>query len=110
MQDIEAIANRIVLIVKGCILFNGSIDEFKELALKNKTIKIKYCDGILPNRDDVLIDKISNCEYKVTLNSKDTDISEVIKYITDHLNILDISISEVTLEEVVLQIYKGFGL
>ena len=44
------------------------------------------------------------------LNSKDTDISEDIRYITDHLNILDISISEVNLEDVVLQIYKGFGL
>ena len=110
MQDIEAIASRIVLIVKGCVLFDGSIEKFKELALKNKTIKIKYCAGTLPDRDDILIDKVSNCEYKVRLNSKDTDISEVIRYITDHLNILDISISEVNLEDVVLQIYKGFGL
>lgn len=110
MQDIEAIANRIVLIVKGRVLFDGSIEKFKELALKNKTIKIKCSGGILPDRDDLIIDRVSNCEYKVRLSSKDTDISEVIGYITDHLNILDISISEVNLEEVVLQIYKGFGL
>ncbi len=110
MQDIEALANRIVLIAKGSILFDGSIEQFKELALNNKVIKIKHTGGILPERDNLTIDMISDFEYRVKLNSKNTDISEVIRYITDHLNISDMSISEVNLEDVVVQIYKGYGL
>ena len=105
MQDIEAVANRIILIGKGKILFNGPINKFKKLVSNDKIIKLKYNGKTLPKHKDLKIVNISEKETHVIFNSDQIQISEVIDYINQYTKIKDISINEFSIEDIVVQLY-----
>lgn len=105
MQDIEAVANRIILIGKGKILFNGPINKFKKLVSNDKIIKLKHNGKTLPKHKDLKIVNISEKETHVIFNSDQIQISEVIDYINQYTKIKDISINEFSIEDIVVQLY-----
>ena len=110
MQDIEALATRIILIGKGKILFDDSINKFKGLALNDKLIKIKHEAKMLPDKENLKIVRISENETWVTFNSENIHVSAVIDYINKYLSIKDISINESNIEDVVVQLYEDFEI
>ena len=110
MQDIEALTERILLIGKGRILLDGSLEELKQRSSRRKKMIIEY-NGNRP----VLSDNIAIIAQKEGRIVVETDpavlsVSDAIASISAQVDVLDISVSGISSEEIVAELYKEFQI
>ncbi len=110
MDDIEEVCNRVVIIDKGTIIYDGSLKKLKSKYVKHTNIKIDYSKvknkkkfESLLKKADIIVDGKSYKELKL---SKDLDINKILKDIMSSVDVVDLSIQEPRLESVIKEIYK----
>mgnify|MGYP001579391277 CR=1 FL=1 len=107
MEDIEKICKRIIIINKGCIVFDGSIEKVKRL-MKNKIVSLYFNDKIA----DIIIPKgvkvIEKSVFKVALevDTSKVSITKLLNFFFTKYEIADIVIKEIPIEEIIEDIYK----
>ncbi len=109
MDDIEELCKRIILIDKGTLAYEGSLKEFKEKYSDWKTVEVYYkqitdhhkFNELIANLD--IEDKIKNyITIRIPANEK---LGTYLKKIVDSLDVIDLSISEPKMENIVANIY-----
>ncbi|ODU54360.1 MAG: ABC transporter [Clostridium sp. SCN 57-10] len=110
MQDIEALTERILLIGKGRILLDGSLQELKRTSSDRKTIIFEHkgetpalCAGMeaIERREGRTV---------VTLSPSVCSVSDALAYISSQVEILDLSVSGVSAEEMVAGLYREYQI
>lgn len=110
MQDIEALTHRVMLIGKGQILLDGSLEELKKRVSDKKEIIIKHsgktptlCEGMnyLEQKDDKL---------RISLDPKMISVSEGIAYLSRETEIIDLEVSDISVDEMVIRLYKEYQI
>lgn len=110
MQDIEALTRRILLIGKGSILLDGSLEQLKKRFSQRKTLVIEY-GGDMPE----ICGGMTLCEAKegrlvVALDPSVLPVSDAIAHFSAQTELLDISVSGITAEEMVAALYKEYRI
>ena len=110
MQDIEALTERILLIGKGRILLDGSLAELKKHSSERKTLVVEH-SGDAP----AMSDGMSLCEMKegrlvIALDPAALSVSEAIARLAAQTEINDISVSDISAEEMVAALYKEYQI
>ncbi len=105
--DIEKLCKRVIIINDGTIVLDDTMENLKYHYLNKKIVEAKMKEKI--NLDDeegikVLKDKGYNLKVEVDLTKK--SISDAIKLL-DPDKVVDINISNVPLENIISDIYKG---
>lgn len=112
MNDIEALANRVILIGKGRLLYDGSFKEIKDRFKNNITIDVELFE---PNKD-FQIDKyevISNNDGLIKLKPKGDTKFNIVKFtkeVYDKYNVKDINVNSLNLEEIIYHLYKEYNV
>ena len=110
MQDIEALTERILLIGKGRILLDGSLQELKKHSSKKKKMIIDYngevssfCAGMnaAEQREGRLI---------IELDPLVCSVSNAIAHLSAQVEVTDISVSGISAEEMVAGLYKEYRI
>lgn len=105
--DIEKLCKRVVIINKGNIVLDDSMTNLKYKYLNKKIIEIKLKEKInFEDVEGINVIKEKNTGIKLEIDTKKKDISDVLKIINPD-NIIDINISNIPLEEIISEIYKG---
>lgn len=109
-QDIEALTKRIILIGKGRVLLDGNLEDLKHKFNKIRTITIDYAGSI-----DELIDGLSIIEKysEHAVLSIDTNImpvSSAIAYLAQKIEINDFSVDSITMDDLVVELYKEYKI
>lgn len=111
MSDIEALTNKIILIGKGKILFNGSFSEIKRKYGAEKTIKVEfekeYKDAKLDGYELISHDK-NIATYKTA--DPNFHINDFIKTASQKFLVKDLSITSLNVEQILAKLYKEFDL
>lgn len=110
MQDIEALTNRILLIGKGKILLNGSLDELKKHASERKTLVIKYRGKAPKICTGMTITEVREEQLVISLDPSILQVSNAIAYFAAQTELLDVSVSDITTEEMVASLYKEYSI
>ncbi len=110
MQDIEALTERILLIGKGRILLDGSLAELKKRSSERKTLVVEY-SGAAPE----LCEGMTLCEARegrlvIALVPSVLPVSDAIARLAAHTELLDVSVSGITAEEMVAALYKEYRI
>ena len=92
MQDIEKVCDRLIIIDSGKKIYDGSIQEIKEIYANCKTIEVLYEDG--------------RKEMK-TFDVNDTPMSVIMERLFSNTNVKDISIIEPEIDGIIRDIYEG---
>ena len=108
MQDIEARTERILLIGKGRILLDGTLEELRARASAQKTLVVVY-EGAPPE----LLPGMELCESRegrmvLTLDPAVCPVSEAIARIAAQTEVVDVSVSGITAEEMVAALYREY--
>ncbi len=110
MQDIEALAKRVVLIGKGKILLDSSLEKLKSEVSNEKIVNITYSKGEFSGMEGVkLLEKRDN-KLKFDVNQNVIKVSKFIEKLSKDLEIEDISLSEISAEELVVKLYKDYDI
>ncbi|BAK21759.1 ABC transporter [Melissococcus plutonius] len=108
LSDIEKVAKRIIIINKGELYYDGSIENLLSTSGKTHEILIEIkSDSNLILESNYNIEMIDETNYKVTLQSKE-DFVNVIKQIVKKNEIVNLKINEATLENVLIELYNTF--
>lgn len=107
MQDIEALTDRIVLIGKGKILYDGSLEEIKA-KYKEKmkiNIKFKYTDKKIKLKNANIVDQTEE-SASLILKHKDESMADILNELTSQVDVIDINIEEMGTDDIIAKLYK----
>lgn len=108
MSDIEALAERIIMIGKGCILYDGSLKELKKKYGNLKLIKV-YTKNILKlKQDGIVSNKKEKYGYDFVIDANIISISNFLKIISENANVDDIEIEEDDIDNVIIKMYEEY--
>jgi ABC-2 type transport system ATP-binding protein len=107
MSDIEALAQRIILIGKGNKLYDGNLDELKGKYLTHKRITVDFSSPVAPPDLPGVETVHKKGERSVLLvDLSVTNIPAVMQALTSRNDILDIAVENQPIEEVIVNLYK----
>lgn len=110
MQDIEALTERILLIGKGRILLDGSLDELKQRNSKTKKITVSYSKGRFSPSSGITLLSDENGRAEFSVDSDVIGVSGAIEALIRNAEITDISVTGTTADELVVSLYKEFAI
>lgn len=110
MSDIEALAKRIILIGKGKILYDGTLQNLQKNYDYLRKIKVKTKDKI-EIKKDYIINQINNkSEIEFTIDIRKIEISEFIKVISSKISIIDINIDSGNIDDLIIRLYEEYKI
>ena len=107
MQDIEALTDRIILIGKGKILYDGSLDEIKK-KYKDKMkvdVKFEYTTDKIKLKDAKVLEQTEE-SASLILKHKEGNMADILDELTKQVKVTDLSIEEMSTDDVIAKLYK----
>ena len=112
MNDIDALTNKIILIGRGQILYNGSFSEIKEKYGHIKEIEVEFAknyneiklDGyeVVSHNQNMAV--LKNCE------EKPFHVKEFFAEITKEYEVIDFQVNSIGVDEILAKLYKELKL
>ena len=112
MNDIEALTNRIILIGKGKLLYDGSFKEIKKKFKNYLTIDVELFEAE-ENFSMQGYEVLSNESGVVKLKPKENkefNIVDFTKTVYNKYKVKDINVNTLNLEEIIYHLYKEFDV
>lgn len=104
--DIEELCKRVIVINHGQIVTDESVKQLKYSYLSNKIIALKYADQVTIEDPDMRVLKSKGYGVKVEVDTSQTDIDNVIARLMKKGRVLDITIEDPPMEEIIASIYQ----
>ena len=121
LGDVEALCQRIIIIDKGRILFDGEAKQVHTLFGAYRTLKLQiddFSDGTLQTLQGKLAEQfgadngiaVATTEESwtdVTIDQARTPLSDVLNFVMTKFSVFDVRIVEISMENVVRKVYDG---
>jgi ABC-2 type transport system ATP-binding protein len=108
--DIEALCRRVIVINHGQIVYQDKVSSLKRRYLTSKLVEVRYAEQV---PEDFKIDgtemiKVAKERYgiKLRFDTRQTAVGKVIAQLADAGSLVDVTISDPSLEEVIRAIYQ----
>lgn len=114
LDDIEQLCNKIIIIDKGKIIYNGTLNEIKDkYAIYRKVIfQIREQKNLNFNKifkidfkDLIYVETTNNLEIK--FNRATIQVQELVNFVMQNYNVKDITIQEPQMEDIIKEIYSN---
>lgn len=107
VEEIEKICERVILIDKGSMVYNGSFDRIKYSHASINSLSAELTDKI-PDMQDLPVTKYTIENKKITLwyDSKVISTKDLTAYILSQCKVKDLLIRKTTVEEIIRNIYE----
>ena len=111
MSDIESLTNRLIVIGKGQILYDGSLQDIKKKFTNSKKLEI-LCTELknIPKIDGVELLEKNNNRILLKVNMKKNTISKVINNYSKICEIKDVNVLENDLDSIIVKLYKDYDI
>lgn len=111
MNDIEALARRLILIGKGSLLYDGSLNELRGRFGTNKTITIDYTSQEAPpSIPGVMLVNWTPERAVMQVNTDLIKVSDVLSRLSEQIELSDISIDAQPIEDIILKLYQEYKI
>lgn len=110
MQDIEALAERILLIGRGRILLDGTLDELKRRRPAQRRLTVAYGGGALPVVEGLTPLRDTDGHAELLLDTGLLSVSEAVARISAQTEVKDLSVSGESVEELVVSLYREYRI
>jgi len=108
MQDIEALTERILLIGRGRILLDGSLDELRRRSSERKTLVVEYRGSAPELCDGMVLSEAKEGRIVIALDPSVLPVSDAISWLSAQTDLTDVSVSGISAEEMVAALYKEY--
>lgn len=112
LKDIEDVCDRIILLDKGKIIYDGEKQKFKDIYGKSVIVEFIIKDKKGNLQEELKIDEIEILEerenyFKIKFSHDETTIMKIMDELSKKCTIEDIHMKEAELEDILKEIYKG---
>ena len=105
MADIEFLANRIIMIGKGKVLYDGTINKIKKIYDKEKIIKVVSNDDLDIDIKGISDIKHKDSKYVFKIDTEELPLSKFIKEVSK-FDIIDLDVENQNIDDVILKLYE----
>jgi len=108
VADIEHVADRVVVINHGTIIYDDQVGRMRRSLLQTKLLEVRFEEppGAL-DIDGVQVTRESDTVYGLVVDTRRLSVREVLDELLDSYAIADISVVDPPLEQVISEIYEG---
>jgi ABC-2 type transport system ATP-binding protein len=111
MNDIEALAERVILIGKGSLLYDGNLNELRKQFGTHKTITADY----EKNSKQIHIPGTSILSWSperviLSVDTEEIKTSDVITQLSNQVELQDVTIEAQPIEDIIVQLYKEYQI
>lgn len=110
MLDIEALTEHILLIGHGRILLDGNLNTLKEHFAKDKKITVKYTGSTPVISTGMRLLESKENQMTISLDPHILPVSSAIALLASQTELLDVSVADISTEEVVAALYKEYHI
>ena len=111
MNDIEALAKRVILIGKGSVLYDGSLQKLKKKYDTYKYITVETKEKINSMKKKGVMKQQRDINgYKFIIDTNILDISSFLKYLSEKIKIDDIEIDNENIDNIIIKLYEEFRI
>jgi len=106
--DLEALCKRVIIINHGQIVYEDKVSNLKRKFLTSKLVEVRYADEVSKSFtiEGVDILKIGHYGVKLRFETHITSVEKVLSHLTNAGSVVDITISDPPLEDVIANIYQ----
>ena len=106
--DLEALCKRVIVVNHGQIVYEDKVSNLKRTFLTSKLVEVRYADEVSKDFfiEGVEILKVGHYGVKLRFDVHKTPVEQVLARVTDAGSVVDITISDPPLEEVIARIYQ----
>jgi ABC-2 type transport system ATP-binding protein len=108
MKDVEALCERAVVISKGKLLHDGSLDEILDRFSQHKVIELQFA-GATPDGLESFGRVIEAKPPSVKIEVNRNDVTQTLTQMLSQFDVDDVSVSERPLEEVIAELFSTDG-
>lgn len=109
-QDIQALTNRIILIGKGQVLLDGNIDDLKQKFNQSRTITVDYTGNISELCHGLSFVKKYSGRAVIAIDTDVISVASAVAYLAASVELNDFSVDSVTVDDVVVGLYKEYKI
>ena len=106
--DLEALCRRVIIINHGQIVYEDKVSNLKRKFLTSKLVEVRYGEEVPKtfkvNGTELL--KTGKHGVKLRFDTRTTPVEQVLAHLTEAGSVMDITISDPPLEEVIAKIYQ----
>ena len=107
--DIEALTKRVILIGKGKLLLDGSLNSLTKKYTK-KILNVKYKGRLLDLIPGMRILDKEKDQVKIEVDENKIKLADAIVYISNNIEVLDLEIKNTPIDDVVANLYKEYKI
>lgn len=107
MKDIEELCNRVIVLDKGSIIFEGELDQLKRFAENIKIVEVISKDLFEINLNGVKLIKDEGKKKVFEVNLDFISVPEFMAQLSNKTAITDLEVRGIGIEEIVKEIYKS---
>jgi ABC-2 type transport system ATP-binding protein len=106
--DLEALCKRVIIINHGQIVYEDKLSNLKRKFLTSKLVEVRYADQVLKSFsvEGAEVMKVGTYGVKLRFDTHATPVEKVLLQLTNAGSVVDITISDPPLEEVIAEIYQ----
>lgn len=110
MADIEALAKRIILIGKGRVLYDGTLNNLKKNYDYLRKVKVITKDKFNINKNYIVSKKNMKDGMEFTIDIRKVEISEFIKLLSSKVSIIDLDIDTGNIDDLIVRLYEEYKI
>jgi len=106
--DIEALCRRVIIINHGQIVYQDKVSALKRRYLTSKLVEVRYAHQVPQDFqiEGTQVLKVGRYGVKLRFDTRQTPVEAVIARLAEAGNLVDVTISDPSLEEVIRTIYQ----
>ena len=106
--DLEALCKRVIIVNHGQIVYEDKVSNLKRKHHTTKLVEVRYAQEVPTNFhvDGVEILKVGRYGVKLRFDTNQTPVDSVMSHLSSAGELVDITISDPPLEEVIAKVYK----
>lgn len=107
MEDVEELCERIIIIDRGNVIYDGRLDEIVSRYAKQKTLVVTFDKAVLPGALRDIGEVLSYDTLKVTLCVPRAETSARAALLLSRFAVADLTIEEPAVDDIIRDIFTG---
>ena len=122
MQDVEALAKRIILIGKGRILLDGSLSDLRHRFEGKRRLTAEFSGEldfgenqgnklfVVPDGASLIDIQVSSGSSRAVFELDSCPVSRLVAALSEKVELTDMSVDGTSIDEIVLNMYREYGI
>lgn len=108
MQDIEQTCKRIIIIDKGSLMYDGSLQEIRSRYGTTRRLIAEFNEetAVAPIKN-VIIEDLKDRKTSFTFDNNIVDVNKLMHEVLEKYSVHDVTVAEPEIESIIQKIYKG---